>query len=219
MKVLIVDDHALFRDGVASLLKAWGMEVAGQASDGLEALERARALQPDLILMDIRMPNCNGLEATRLIKAEMPEMKVVMVTVSDEEEDLFEAIKSGAQGYVLKNMSGDEFGRVLTDIAGGEAPLSRGLAAKILAEFARMRREPLAKASDKEDLSERECEVLQLVAGGATNKEIAGTLFISENTVNYHMKNILAKLHLRNRAQAVAYALQSGLVRVANPEP
>jgi len=219
MKVLIVDDHALFRDGVASLLKAWGMEVAGQASDGLEALERARALQPDLILMDIKMPNCNGLEATRLIKAEMPEMKVVMVTVSDEEEDLFEAIKSGAQGYVLKNMSGDEFGRVLTDIAGGEAPLSRGLAAKILAEFARMRREPLAKASDKEDLSERECEVLQLVAGGATNKEIAGTLFISENTVNYHMKNILAKLHLRNRAQAVAYALQSGLVRVANPEP
>ena len=219
MKVLIVDDHALFRDGVASLLKAWGMEVAGQASDGLEALERARALQPDLILMDIKMPNCNGLQATRLIKAEMPETKVVMVTVSDEEEDLFEAIKSGAQGYVLKNMSGDEFGRVLTDIAGGEAPLSRGLAAKILAEFARMRREPLAKASDKEDLSERECEVLQLVAGGATNKEIAGTLFISENTVNYHMKNILAKLHLRNRAQAVAYALQSGLIRVADPEP
>lgn len=219
MKVLIVDDHALFRDGVASLLKAWGMEVAGQASDGLEALERARALQPDLILMDIKMPNCNGLEATRLIKAEMPETKVVMVTVSDEEEDLFEAIKSGAQGYVLKNMSGDEFGRVVTDIASGEAPLSRGLAAKILAEFARMTREPLAKASDKEELSEREREVLQLVAGGATNKEIAGTLFISENTVNYHMKNILAKLHLRNRAQAVAYAVQSGLVRVADPEP
>jgi DNA-binding NarL/FixJ family response regulator len=219
MKVLIVDDHALFRDGVASLLKAWGMEVAGQASDGLEALERARALQPDLILMDIKMPNCNGLEATRLIKAEMPETKVVMVTVSDEEEDLFEAIKSGAQGYVLKNMPGDEFGRVLTDIANGEAPLSRGLAAKILAEFARMRREPLAKASDKEELSEREREVLQLVAGGATNKEIAGTLFISENTVNYHMKNILAKLHLRNRAQAVAYAVQSGLARVADPEP
>ena len=219
MKVLIVDDHALFRDGVASLLKAWGMEVAGQASNGLEALERARALQPDLILMDIKMPNCNGLEATRLIKAEMPETKVVMVTVSDEEEDLFEAIKSGAQGYVLKNMSGDEFGRVVTDIASGEAPLSRGLAAKILAEFARMTRGPLANASDKEELSEREREVLQLVAGGATNKEIAGTLFISENTVNYHMKNILAKLHLRNRAQAVAYAVQSGLVRVADREP
>ena len=219
MRVLLADDHALFRAGIASLLGAWGLEVVGEAGDGLEALEQVRRLHPDLVLMDITMPRCNGLEATRLIKAELPEVRIVMVTVSDEEEDLFEAIKSGAQGYVLKNMSGDEFGRVLTDIAGGEAPLSRGLAAKILAEFARMTREPLAKASDKEELSEREREVLQLVAGGATNKEIAGTLFISENTVNYHMKNILAKLHLRNRAQAVAYALQSGLVRVAEPLP
>ncbi len=218
MNVLIVDDHALFRDGVASLLKAWGMEVAGQAGDGLEALEQARLLRPDLILMDIKMPRCNGLEATRLIKAEMPDTKIVMVTVSDEEEDLFEAIKSGAQGYVLKNMSGEEFGRVLIDIAAGEAPLSRGLAAKILTEFARLA-EPIARGSEKEELSERELDVLQLVAGGATNKEIAARLFISENTVNYHMKNILAKLHLRNRAQAVAYALQSGLVRVAEPLP
>ncbi len=219
MKVLIADDHALFRDGVASLLKAWGMEVAGQASDGLEALEQARRLRPDLILMDIKMPRCNGLEATRLIKAEMPETKIVMVTVSDEEEDLFEAIKSGAQGYVLKNMSGEEFGRVLADIASGEAPLSRGLAAKILAEFVRLTREPEPKASDRDQLSEREREVLQLVANGAINKEIATELFISESTVNYHMKNILAKLHLRNRAQAVAYALQSGLVRFVEPQP
>ena len=218
MRVLIADDHALFRDGIASLLRAWGMEVAGQASDGLDALEQARELRPDLILMDITMPRCNGLEATRLIKAEMPETKIVMVTVSDEEEDLFEAIKSGAQGYVLKNMPGEEFGRVLTDIASGEAPLSRGLAAKILGEFARLTRESAPKDSAKDELSERECEVLQLVANGATNKEIAAQLFISENTVNYHMKNILAKLHLRNRAQAVAYALQSGLVRVAAPE-
>ena len=219
MKVLIVDDHALFRDGIASLLRAWGMEVAGQASDGLDALEQARELRPDLILMDITMPRCNGLEATRLIKAEMPETKIVMVTVSDEEEDLFEAIKSGAEGYVLKNMPGDEFGRVLTDIAKGEAPLSRGLAAKVLAEFARLAKEPALKGSDKDDLSDRECEVLQLVTNGATNKEIAAQLFISENTVNYHMKNILAKLHLRNRAQAVAYALQTGLVHVDDPEP
>ncbi len=219
MRVLIADDHALFRDGVASLLKAWRMEVVGQASDGLEALEQGRKLRPDLILMDIKMPRCNGLEATRLIKAELPDTKIVMVTVSDEEEDLFEAIKSGAQGYVLKNMSGEEFGRVLTEIASGEAPLSRGLAAKILAEFARLSREPADKASEKETLSEREREVLQLVAAGSTNKEIAAKLFITDNTVNYHMKNILAKLHLRNRAQAVAYALQSGLVRVADPEP
>lgn len=219
MRVLIADDHALFRDGVASLLKAWRMDVVGQASDGLEALEQARTVRPDLILMDIKMPRCNGLEATRLIKAEMPDTKIVMVTVSDEEEDLFEAIKSGAEGYVLKNMPGDEFGRVLTDIANGEAPLSRGLAAKVLAEFARLAKEPTLKGSDTDELSERECEVLQLVANGATNKEIGAELFISESTVNYHMKNILAKLHLRNRAQAVAYALQSGLVHIADPEP
>ncbi len=218
MRVLIADDHALFRDGLASLLKAWRMEVLGQASDGLEALEQARRLRPDLILMDIKMPGCNGLEATRLIKAEMPEIKIVMVTVSDEEEDLFEAIKSGAQGYVLKHMPGEEFGRVLTDIAAGEAPLSRGLASKILAEFARLAREPVPKGADKEELSTREQDVLQLVANGATNKEIAAQLFISESTVNYHMKNILAKLHLRNRAQAVAYALQTGLVHVATRE-
>src|SRR3972149_1705882 len=132
MKVLIVDDHALFRDGIASLLKAWGMEVAGQASDGLDALEQARELRPDLILMDIQMLRCNGLEATRIIKAEMPETKIVIVTVSDEEEDLFEAIKSGAEGYVLKNMPGEEFGRVLRDISRGESPLSPGLAGQLL---------------------------------------------------------------------------------------
>jgi len=212
MNVLIADDHALFRDGIASLLRAWGMEVAGQASDGLEALEQARKLKPDMVLMDIKMPGCNGLEATRLIKAEMPDTKIVMVTVSDDEEDLFEAIKSGAQGYVLKNMPGEEFGRVLSQVAQGEAPLSPGLAAKILGEFARLSKDPAPKSSEKEELSDRERGILQLVADGATNKEIGATLFISESTVSYHMKNILAKLHLRNRAQAVAYALQSGLV-------
>ena len=212
MNVLIADDHALFRDGIASLLRAWGMEVAGQASDGLEALEQARRLRPDMVLMDIKMPGCNGLEATRLIKAEMPDTKIVMVTVSDDEEDLFEAIKSGAQGYVLKNMPGEEFGRVLSQVAHGEAPLSPGLAAKILGEFARLSKEPAPKSAEKDELSDRERGILQLVADGATNKEIGAGLFISENTVSYHMKNILAKLHLRNRAQAVAYALQSGLV-------
>ena len=211
MNVLIADDHALFRDGIASLLRAWGMEVAGQASDGLEALEQARRLRPDIVLMDIKMPRCNGLEATRLIKAEMPDTKIVMVTVSDDEEDLFEAIKSGAQGYVLKNMPGEEFGRVLSDIARGEAPLSAGLAAKILAEFVRLARDTAPRTAANEGLGHREREILQLVADGATNKEIGARLFISENTVSYHMKNILAKLHLRNRAQAVAYALQSGL--------
>jgi DNA-binding NarL/FixJ family response regulator len=214
VRVLLADDHALFRAGIASLLRAWDIDVVGEASDGLSALEETRRLRPDLVLMDIQMPRCNGLEATRLIKAEMPEVKIVMVTVSDDEEDLFEAIKSGAQGYLLKNMQEDEFRRVLVGVAADEAPLSRGLAAKILDEFVRLTHEPVTRAEHRDQLSEREREVLQLIAGGETNKEIAARLVISENTVNFHVKNILAKLHLRNRAQAVAYALQSGLVKI-----
>lgn len=212
MRVLIADDHALFRDGVASLLRAWGMEVVGQASDGLQALEIARTYRPDLILMDINMPNCSGLEATRLIKTEMPEAMIVMVTVSVEEEHLFEAIKSGAVGYILKDTAGEEFGRLLKSIAEGEAPLSTGMASKILAEFARQDDDSSADEGPDSDLTEREREVLELVVSGATNKEIGASLHISDNTVSYHMKNILSKLHLRNRAEAVAYALRTGLV-------
>ncbi len=213
MRVLLADDHALFRAGIASLLQAWGLEVVGQAGNGLEALEQARRLRPDLILMDITMPGCNGLEATRLIKAELPEVKIVMVTVSDDDEDLFEAIKSGAEGYLLKDMSEEELSATLTGIAAGEAPLSRGMAAKILEEFARVSREGPAKDAGS-DLTQREREVLQLVAGGATNREIAARLYVSENTVSFHMKNILAKLHLKNRTQAVAYAIRTGLVEL-----
>lgn len=218
MRVLLADDHALFRAGIASLLRAWDIDVVGEASDGFKALEEARRQRPDLVLMDIQMPHCNGLEATRLIKAEMPDVKIVIVTVSEDEENLFEAIKSGAQGYLLKNMQEDEFRRVLTGVAMDEAPLSRGLAAKILDEFVRMAHDPAPRAPHPDELSEREREVLQLIAGGATNREIAGQLFISENTVNYHVKNILSKLHIRNRAQAVAYALQSGLVKIAQTD-
>lgn len=218
MRVLLADDRALFRAGLASLLRAWGMEVVGQASDGLEALEQARRLRPDLVLMDIGMPRCNGLEATRLIKAELPEIKIVMVTVSDDDEDLFEAIKSGAEGYLLKDMSEEELSRTLTGIAAGEAPLSRGLAAKILDEFSRLSREGPSRQAGEDGLTRREREVLQLVAGGATNKEIAAALHVSDNTVNFHMKNILRKLHLRNRAQAVAYAIRTGLVSLPGPE-
>lgn len=215
MRVLLADDHALFRAGIASLLQAWGNEVVGEASDGVDALEQTRELSPDLVLMDIGMPRCNGLEATRLIKAEMPEVKIVMVTVSDDDEHVFEAIKSGAQGYLLKDMSEEEFSSVLTGITAGEAPLSRGLAAKILDEFGRLSDERRSKDADSEDeLTKREREVLQLVVRGSTNREIASALYISENTVNFHMKNILSKLHLRNRAQAVAYAIQSGLVKL-----
>lgn len=212
MRVLLADDHALFRAGIASLLQAWGLEVVGEAANGLEALELARRRRPDLVLMDIAMPDCNGLEATRLIKAELPATRIVIVTVSDEDEDLFEAVKSGAEGYLLKDMSRDELHGTLEAVAAGEPALSRGLAAKILDEFARLAEEGPAKQPEDE-LTPREREVVQLVAEGATNREVAEALFLSEHTVNFHMKNILRKLHLRNRAQAVAYAIRTGLVQ------
>ena len=211
LRVLIADDHALFRDGMASLLRVWGMNVIGQAEDGVDALEKTRALKPDMVLMDINMPRANGLEATRLIKAEMPDVKVVIVTVSDDDDSLFEAIKSGAEGFILKDTPGDEVGELLMGASEGRPPLSRGLAAKILEEFAGGGKPEERSRADPDRLTERETEILQAVSTGNTNKEIAAELTISPNTVNFHMKNILSKLHLRNRAQAVAYAVRSGL--------
>jgi DNA-binding NarL/FixJ family response regulator len=212
MRVLLADDHALFRAGIASLLRAWGMDVVGQAANGLEAIDLTRRLRPELVLMDVTMSPCNGLEATRAIKAELPEVKVVIVTVSEDEQDLFEAIKSGAEGYLLKGMSEEELNATLTRISAGEPALSPGLAAKILEEFARMARDGADKPGGPEDaLTDREREVLRLVAEGATNREIASRLYVSGNTVGFHMKNILAKLHLKNRAQAAVFAIRAGL--------
>jgi DNA-binding NarL/FixJ family response regulator len=212
VRVLLADDHALFRAGIASLLRAWGFDVVGQAANGVEAVQLARRLRPELMLMDIGMSPGNGLEATRAIKAELPDVKVVVVTVSEDEQDLFEAIKSGAEGYLLKGMSEEELSATLTSISAGEPALSPGLAAKILDEFARMGREGAGKpARPEDDLTDRERDVLRLVAEGATNREIAATLYISENTVGFHMKNILGKLHLKNRAQAAAFAIRAGL--------
>lgn len=213
MRVLLADDHVLFRDGIRSLLQARGIEVVGEASDGFEALEKTRQLRPDVVLMDIRMPRCNGLEATRLIKAEFPQVKIVILTVSDEDRDLFEAIKSGAQGYLLKNLRSEEFFDLLESAARGEAPISRELAGKILEEFVRAHGGKPSRSSLEEELTDREKEVLQHVAAGATNREVAAALGISENTVKFHMKNILDKLHLRNRAEVVAYAARKGLLR------
>jgi DNA-binding NarL/FixJ family response regulator len=211
-RVLIADDHALFRDGLASLLTAWGMDVVAQAEDGLEAVEKARALKPDLVLMDINMPRLDGVEATRLIRAELPEIKVVMVTFVDDDESLFEAIRSGANGYILKDTPGEEVGPLLAGITEGKTPLSPGLAARILDEFAG-NREPSKQSTKLDALTERETEILVAVSDGDTNKEIAYALGISTNTVNFHMKNILSKLQLRNRAQAVAYAVRAGLAK------
>ncbi|MDP2935134.1 MAG: response regulator transcription factor [Dehalococcoidia bacterium] len=212
--VLLADDHALFRDGLVSLLSMQEeIEVAGIANDGQEALEKARELVPDLILMDIKMPRMNGLEATRLIKEEMPHIRIVMLTVSEDDHDLFEAIKNGAEGYLLKTINAQELVDLLKGVFRGEAPISRTMARKILHEFALQSRRPEPEAIARGDLTRREIEVLQLVSEGSKNKEIAARLCISPRTVKNHMQNILDKLHLQNRVQAATYALRQGLIQ------
>lgn len=211
MRVLLADDHPLFRDGVRSLLEARGEQVVGEAGDGREAVEAALRLRPDVVLMDITMPTMTGLEATRLIKARAPEIKIVMLTVSDDDRMLFDAIKSGAQGYLLKDLQAKEFFDLLSGIERGEAPISRGLAGRILDEFAR----PGTAAAGTpagERLTDREQEVLQAVSRGASNREVAQALHISENTVKFHMKNILDKLHLRSRGEVISYAARRNLM-------
>lgn len=210
VRVLLADDHPLFRDGIASLLSARDYVVAGQAGNGAEAVRLVEELHPDLVLMDIRMPGVNGLTATRLIQAAHPEIKIVILTVSEEDDDLFEAIKSGAAGYIQKSLDSDQFFDLLDGVLRGEAGLTPVLAGKILRDYSRRQR-PSPKPAP-EELTPRECEVLELVAQGATNAEIADQLTVTENTVKFHMKNILQKLHASNRAEVVAYALRSGLL-------
>jgi DNA-binding NarL/FixJ family response regulator len=211
IRVLLVDDHALVREGVAGLLATQpDIEIAGEAEDGFQALEKARATMPDVILMDIEMPRCDGLEATRLIKQELPYVKIVMLTVHDADDRLFEAVRNGAQGYLLKDIGSAELIEMLRGIEQGEAPISRTTAARILDEFARQ--DETRQLDGEVLLTRREREVLQWVARGASNREIAEALVISENTVKNHMRNILSKLHLSNRAQVMAYALRRGLV-------
>lgn len=213
MRILLVDDHVLFRKGVAALLSLHkDLQVVGEAGDGLEAIAAARELLPDVILMDIGMPRCDGLEATRRIKREMPHAKIVILTVSDDNQDLFEAIKSGAQGYLLKNLEPRQLHDLLESISRGEAPLSGVIAAKILKEFSQPAAKDANDAQVVEELTSREVDILELVVDGLTNKEIAAELVISENTVKIHLRNILEKLHLQNRIQAAVYAVRKGLV-------
>ncbi len=214
MRILLVDDHALFRESLQSLLTLHGYQVAGTAGDGLEALEEARRLHPDLILMDIEMPGCDGLTATRLIKAEMPDTKIVMLTVAQQDERLFESLKSGASGYLLKSSRASQLLWHLTQIAEGQAALSPGLADKILEEFARMGRkleENPGQAEEQPDLTARQREILTLIAQGATYEEMANTLCLSERTIRYHVGEIIQRLHLENRSQVIAYAARRGL--------
>ncbi len=211
MKVLLVDDHPLFLDGLNEILTRRGIQVVGMARDGFAALEQARALQPEIILMDIKMPRCGGLAATRLIKAELPDCKIVMLTMSADDEDLFEAIKSGASGYLLKTQETEGFIRLLLGVVEGEIPFSPGLAARLLAEFTREagkpeRPEAHPRLEPIEELSPRQIEVLGLVAQGLTYKEVGARLGLSEPTIKYHMGEIIQRLHLENRAQVLEYA-------------
>jgi len=221
LRVLLVDDHALFLEGLRNLLALESIEVVGIASDGLEALEKARSLRPEVILMDVQMPRCDGLAATRLIKAEQPEIKIVMLTMSEDDRDLFEAVKSGASGYLLKKLKPGTFFALLADLQSGLLPFSPGLGAKLLDEFSRISATASQAPTEGGErsgqvealLSPRQMQILTLVAQGQTYRQVAQTLGISEPTIKYHMGEILDRLHLENREQVVAYATQHGLTR------
>jgi len=221
MKLLLVDDNRLMLEGLQNLLEAHNIEVAGVAFNGLESIELARKLKPDVILMDIRMPRCDGLAATRLIKAEMPETKIIILTTSTEDDDLFEAIKSGACGYLLKSIDTDELVEALNQVQQGTPPFSPGLAAKLLDEFKRFSNPKESFSSESSGkkteapsgskLNARQIEVLRLVANGLSYKEVGARLFLSERTIKYHMSEIMNRLHLENRAQVLAFAGRMGL--------
>ena len=220
MRVLLVDDNRLMLEGLQSLLEAHDIEVAGVAANGLESVELACELRPDVILMDIRMPGGDGLEATRLIKAKMPEARIIMLTTSDDDDDLFEAIKSGACGYLIKNIDTETLVEALDQAQEGTPPFSPGLAGKLLNEFARVGNgnEPASpsssttpdQASSAAVLSSRQLQVLRLVADGLSYKEVGARLYLSPRTVKYHMGEIIDRLHLENRSQVVAYAGRLG---------
>ncbi len=212
VRVLLVDDHLLFRKGLAALLSAQEtVEIVGEAGDGCEAVRLVATLRPEVVLMDIQMPVCNGVQATRAIREELLPVKILVLTVSDEDTDLFEAIKAGADGYLLKNVPPESLLQAILGVVKGEAPVSGAVASKLLREFSRAWSSPSAPPSGSE-LSQREREILTLVAGGASNKQIARQLVVTEGTVKNHLHNILGKLHLRNRAEAAAYATRQGLV-------
>lgn len=216
IRVLICDDHALFRRGLTMVLESEdGLEVVGEAEDGTEAVAKAEELAPDVVLMDVRMPRVSGIEATRTIAENVPTTKILMLTVSDEEDDLYDAIKAGATGYLLKEISIEEVASAIRAVVSGQSLISPSMASKLLTEFTN-----LSKRADERQsvptprLTERELEVLKLVAQGLTNRDIAGELYISENTVKNHVRNILEKLHLHSRMEAVVYAVREKLLDI-----
>jgi two-component system, NarL family, nitrate/nitrite response regulator NarL len=215
LRVLLVDDQPLFRRALGSLIGAQlDMTVAGEAEDGRDAAEKVRALRPDIVVMDVEMPRANGVEGVRLIRAAGFDTKIVMLTVSEEDDDLFESIKAGANGYLLKNVRPEELFEDLRGVMRGEAPIAPAIAHKLLEALRdggpRPRQVTSAEVAEGTALTPREAEILGLVANGLSNKEIAARLTITEGTVKNHVHNALEKLHLSNRVQAAAFAVRQG---------
>src|SRR2546429_7020701 len=216
IRVLIVDDHALFRRGLVMVLEQEkDIDLVGEAGDGAEAVNIAQDTMPDVVLMDVRMPRRGGIEATSQIKAIAPHTKILMLTISDEEADLYDAIKAGASGYLLKEISIEEVANAIRQVHAGQSMISPSMASKLLNEFASM----VKRSDDRAGvpaprLTDRELQVLKLVARGHNNRDIAKELFISENTVKNHVRNILEKLHLHSRMEAVVYAVRERLLDI-----
>jgi len=213
IRVLIVDDHALFRRGLMLVLESEdGIDVVGEADDGPEAIAKAEELAPDVVLMDVRMPTVSGIEATRRLAESLPTSRIIMLTVSDEEDDLYEAIKAGATGYLLKEISIEEVADAVRAVMQGQTLISPSMASKLIAEFANLSKVASQRSSvPAPRLTDRELDVLRLVAQGLTNREVAEQLYIAENTVKNHVRNILEKLHLHSRMEAVLYAVREKL--------
>lgn len=212
IRVLLADDNALFREGLASLLvQCPDTAVVGQAGDGREAVRKATVLRPDVVLMDLAMPGGGGVTATRAVLAERPEVLVCMLTVSEQEGDLFAAIRAGARGYLTKSVTREELCAALRELASGGSMVTPRLAARLLAEFAALAMDAGEAPREVGRLSPRERQVLELVTRGLTNQDIADELVVTENTAKVHLRNILEKLRLRNRRQAAAFAAQQGL--------
>ena len=212
VRVLVVDDQELFRRGLMLVLSGEeGIELVGEAGDGASAVRLALSTRPDVVLLDVRMPGLSGIATCALIAVEVPTARIVMLTASDEEADLYEAIKNGASGYLLKDASIDEVAQAVRLVADGQSLISPAMASKLLEEVKQLAR-PDADVRDVPQLTARELEVLVQVARGPNNREIARTLFISENTVKNHVRNMLEKLQLHSRTEAVVYAVRENLL-------
>ena len=213
IRVLLADPHALFRRGVRLVLEAEAdIEVVAETGDGVDAVDRIIELVPDLVLIDVRLPSVSGIEATRRVRALVPGVKIAVLTVSESEEDLFAAVRAGATGYLLKEVSIEELPGAVRALAAGQSLISPAMTSKLLAEFNSLSRRVEEQHGNGPRLSDRELEVLRLVARGLTNKDIAAELVIAENTVKNHVRNILEKLQLRSRMEAAMYAVREKLV-------